>query len=197
MDRAQTFAGFGVEPPVINEADEYATTLLFPLIDEPSSVVRQWLLGMVCNFVPPSQFVSSFSVFLEEEFVTHASEEMTEARCPFFISDGSLILSPACRQKSDELWGEFQGPPGYSWDIANRACSWCRQVEPGVRLTKCAGCLSVRYCSKDCQSQDWHLHRTICQMVAGYRGHTREQWVDLVRTNLNAYFLMRDYMKVL
>eukprot|EP00899_Mesostigma_viride_P012449 jgi/Mesvir1/21204/Mv02858-RA.1 len=110
MDRAQTFAGFGVEPPVINEADEYATTLLFPLIDEPSSVVRQWLLGMVCNFVPPSQFVSSFSAFLEEEFVTHASEEMTEARCPFFISNGSLILSPACRQKSDELWGSFMAP---------------------------------------------------------------------------------------
>lgn len=39
-------------------------------------------------------------------------------------------------------------------------CSYCGA--PG-KLSKCAACLSVKYCSRACQSHDWKIHKPSCK----------------------------------
>lgn len=47
---------------------------------------------------------------------------------------------------------------------ARPKCQVCQKGKPEVpKLKKCAGCLSVRYCSKTCQLADWNNgHKTTC-----------------------------------
>jgi hypothetical protein len=35
------------------------------------------------------------------------------------------------------------------------------------KLLTCAGCKSVKYCSKDCQKQDWKTHKIPCKKISG------------------------------
>eukprot|EP00662_Eupelagonemidae_sp_cell21_P058194 gene58194-biopygen67750 len=42
----------------------------------------------------------------------------------------------------------------------SRLCGKCGCVD--VRLRRCERCKSVWYCSKDCQVQHWHQHRSAC-----------------------------------
>ena len=39
-------------------------------------------------------------------------------------------------------------------------CAYCHG---SGKLSKCSGCLSVRYCSRACQSHDWKAHKPICK----------------------------------
>ncbi|KAI1138887.1 hypothetical protein F5Y05DRAFT_354277 [Hypoxylon sp. FL0543] len=41
----------------------------------------------------------------------------------------------------------------------------CKESSPGD-LLQCAGCKQARYCSKDCQKQDWRNHKTFCKHVS-------------------------------
>lgn len=44
-------------------------------------------------------------------------------------------------------------------------CHHCHQGGPDVNLRFCKGCLSVQYCSKACQKDDWPSHREPCRRV--------------------------------
>lgn len=51
-------------------------------------------------------------------------------------------------------------------------CSWCRlsirllmQKSISPRLCRCANCKAVYYCSKQCQENDWKMHRTLCRQI--------------------------------
>ncbi|KAI1776242.1 hypothetical protein F4818DRAFT_457687 [Hypoxylon cercidicola] len=44
-------------------------------------------------------------------------------------------------------------------------CSSCKGGSP-PDLSLCAGCEQARYCSRDCQKQDWENHKTFCQHVS-------------------------------
>eukprot|EP00899_Mesostigma_viride_P007346 jgi/Mesvir1/16612/Mv10146-RA.1 len=148
---------------------------------------------MVCNFVRPSEFVSTFSIFLEEEFVDWAANTPLNVG-EYHVSDGRLCLNAASRLKVEEIWPPFLGPMGYAHDIKHKLCSWCRRGRPEVHLRKCAGCLCIRYCSKECQKLDWKEHKVTCQVVAGYEGFEFGEWLDLVHTNVDAYMLFRDLL---
>ncbi|KAI1456208.1 hypothetical protein F4805DRAFT_433530 [Annulohypoxylon moriforme] len=41
----------------------------------------------------------------------------------------------------------------------------CTNSSPGSSLY-CSGCKKVRYCSKDCQKQDWKEHKSFCKHVS-------------------------------
>ncbi|KXS15778.1 hypothetical protein M427DRAFT_111802 [Gonapodya prolifera JEL478] len=37
------------------------------------------------------------------------------------------------------------------------------RCEDTTRLVQCRGCLLVRYCSAQCQKEDWSTHKLICR----------------------------------
>ncbi|KIY71280.1 hypothetical protein CYLTODRAFT_487345 [Cylindrobasidium torrendii FP15055 ss-10] len=42
-------------------------------------------------------------------------------------------------------------------------CGKCERGEPIVKLSRCAGCQYVQYCSKECQKSHWPDHKSLCK----------------------------------
>lgn len=43
----------------------------------------------------------------------------------------------------------------------NSKCQVCGKIEPTIGV--CAQCKMAVYCSRDCQVQDWKIHKTACK----------------------------------
>jgi hypothetical protein len=43
------------------------------------------------------------------------------------------------------------------------ACGACGKTAAEMRLKRCAGCLTVRYCGPECARKDWRAHRDACK----------------------------------
>lgn len=66
----------------------------------------------------------------------------------------------AAMAEPDESEETLQVPPHY---FAG-ACFVCKATPaPGLRLSRCAKCRIIKYCSKQHQKMDWPLHKTICK----------------------------------
>ncbi len=66
------------------------------------------------------------------------------------------------------------------------ACSVC-SAEKG---NACGDCLSVHYCSRECQKSDWRQHKTLCALFKRINNlessfKTQEKRLDVVATKLN------------
>merc|ERR1712210_376109 len=49
-------------------------------------------------------------------------------------------------------------------DKVQHSCAHCGQRSaPDTRFQKCARCLTVRYCSADCQKLNWKTHKKTCR----------------------------------
>ena len=46
-------------------------------------------------------------------------------------------------------------------------CSWCLKTTKEVPLSLCAGCKTLKYCSKTCQKEDWKKgpHKDECKYL--------------------------------
>lgn len=51
---------------------------------------------------------------------------------------------------------------------AESGCSSCGKSSAALPhpLLVCGGCKKARYCSKDCQKQDWKIHKALCKMLS-------------------------------
>ena len=45
------------------------------------------------------------------------------------------------------------------------------------KFKKCSGCYQVRYCSKECQRNDWSAHKNICRRLHGSECNKKEKIV--------------------
>ena len=45
-------------------------------------------------------------------------------------------------------------------------CYGCKKHHQRDALKRCAGCLSVAYCSAECQKAHWKLHKPACRAAA-------------------------------
>ncbi|KAK4506237.1 hypothetical protein PRZ48_004202 [Zasmidium cellare] len=49
-------------------------------------------------------------------------------------------------------------------EVTTRHCGHC-----GAAATQhCAGCRNIKYCNKQCQTQDWRLHKHLCKTYANF-----------------------------
>lgn len=49
-------------------------------------------------------------------------------------------------------------------DVNFFVCACCEKIEErSQKMKRCAGCKSVRYCSRECQVKDWSLHKSDCK----------------------------------
>jgi hypothetical protein len=44
-------------------------------------------------------------------------------------------------------------------------CNGCKEQSESSRLMKCMQCLSIEYCSKECQRADWKSHKQYCALL--------------------------------
>ena len=47
-------------------------------------------------------------------------------------------------------------------------CRFCDRIsinEDETSLMRCAACLAVRYCNRECQSKDWKFHKKGCKLI--------------------------------
>ncbi|KAH8101077.1 hypothetical protein BXZ70DRAFT_107136 [Cristinia sonorae] len=56
-------------------------------------------------------------------------------------------------------------------DRLSKRCRTCGLTEPQVKLSRCAGCQHIFYCSKECQKQNWKLHKDSCKEVGRAKAH--------------------------
>ena len=56
---------------------------------------------------------------------------------------------------------------GEAWDSKAKACRVCGRDKKtdGSGLLNCAGCHHVKYCSRECQRDDWKTHKKSCKMT--------------------------------
>jgi len=50
------------------------------------------------------------------------------------------------------------------------------EIELGEKLKRCSRCGGAFYCSRDCQSKDWKLHKKVCRDVDENRTHHEESF---------------------
>lgn len=50
-------------------------------------------------------------------------------------------------------------------------CFGCKIQFPDEDLLLCNRCKDIRYCSKECQTNDWERHKPICDRKKGLRGY--------------------------
>ena len=50
--------------------------------------------------------------------------------------------------------------------LAPSSCSECGNSESGIKLSRCANCWATRYCSRECQTAAWPVHKTQCKESA-------------------------------
>lgn len=47
-------------------------------------------------------------------------------------------------------------------EATNFVCAQCKQTKKYKELKRCSRCKSIYYCSKECQTKDWHVHKHSC-----------------------------------
>jgi hypothetical protein len=76
----------------------------------------------------------------------------------------------------------------------NLSCARCHinEADLGQALQVCGGCRSVKYCTRDCQKNDWQRHKQQCRAIqAGASEDAVPQ--NLTRTTMRMN--MRDFMR--
>ena len=46
--------------------------------------------------------------------------------------------------------------------MSTRRCEECRAVLDPAKILRCAKCQSCFYCSKECQTRNWRVHKRVC-----------------------------------
>jgi hypothetical protein len=101
----------------------------------------------VCNSIPDVQ---------------QKMEEMTTEEIRlihFFIFDlcGSDCDDMIISSKEEALkWIQEKG-----FEFKVKMCHVCKKED--IKMKKCAGCMSIRYCSEECQKKDWKSHSMGCK----------------------------------
>lgn len=103
-----------------------------------------------------------------EEVVVHFDESLKcdvtalgflEDRAPMFVSTGSaFVMDRELRSVLATVRRELMGENGM-------LCDGCGVTV--VRTLVCGGCMRVRYCEKECQREDWKVHREMCALAKG------------------------------
>jgi uncharacterized C2H2 Zn-finger protein len=59
-----------------------------------------------------------------------------------------------------------------SEELAQRAAEIAEQVraQDFPTLLRCGRCQAARYCSRECQKQDWPSHKSVCARLSGGKG---------------------------
>lgn len=104
----------------------------------------------------------------EDEAGEDEEEDGVESDTESLAIDGTAGASAPAEERGGRSGASPVTTPASG--AVQHSCAHCGQKgEPPVKLEKCSRCLTVRYCSKKCQTSNWKAHKKICrapQLVA-------------------------------
>lgn len=84
-----------------------------------------------------------------------------------------VIISVVCLETNNMLTRKFsidylktslmEAVIPFDIDMEFNACQTCKKKD--IKLSRCASCGLVKYCSKECQRANWKEHKDICSNV--------------------------------
>jgi hypothetical protein len=73
------------------------------------------------------------------------------------INTAFYTFQDVCKEKLSEC----------RWPYSLHRCAHCHETPEELKL--CAGCKSVKYCSRTCQRADWPSHKLVCCPIASHK----------------------------
>ena len=62
----------------------------------------------------------------------------------------------------------------YKRHLRSDYCQSCQRFsKPGLKFKHCGRCMSVSYCSQNCQKLDWPMHKVTCKLQRAMKGGSR------------------------
>jgi len=102
--------------------------------------------------------------------------------------DGSRNIPPRIfnRLRGIGRLVETMDPTTMKAKLAVGFCFNCRKNGNAAeaRLSVCSGCRFAQYCSKECQTAHWKIHKPLCQSIGGCG---KEFWITLVECTHNFF----------
>ena len=141
--------------------DRYADGLKFGEAGQPGYILKATHL---VNFIVERKRKS-------DGFGKELTDKVFLAECGFEINDVIQLMTPMMQQRTagtaaDEEMMKFvvtADLPKRSKDTEQkRFCENCKGQDAPAKFRHCGKCLSVVYCCRECQVEDWPFHRLWC-----------------------------------
>ena len=113
------------------------------------------------NSCQTSHIMETSNKLIQAAATLHHSHSQTPKYVPPAVVSHTASQVPSPQKVEPE---NRPGSPGSPPHL--RRCDECdAPPKPGTELKKCSICKRARYCSVNCQSADWPLHRRICGLL--------------------------------
>eukprot|EP00899_Mesostigma_viride_P011352 jgi/Mesvir1/20217/Mv13455-RA.1 len=160
--------------------DLMGTQLLTVALMEPDEGERAKLLNAAAAFVSKADFFSVVEALRFKEYanclrIVYGFDTMA-SKGGAVAFDAPMAVKLGCVQiqvrDSTLLWGIYHRslyscPLGRLIDVEAKRCATCKRVPPvGKKFPKCGRCLTMRYCTKACQLEDFFRHKPSCLVAA-------------------------------
>lgn len=76
-----------------------------------------------------------------------------------------------------------------------QTCSGC--FSASKKVSRCAACKALHYCSAQCQRQDWAQHKTECAALTRLRGMWARAYPDRARAGGDVSWVMNEGVRAL
>ena len=104
---------------------------------------------------------------MAQDFMKSYGFDCDPETCRKYLADvaaGDIEKYNPLKPKYNSLEDTFNSPI----NIKNQ-CQFCDRIpsidEDKTSLMRCAACLAVRYCNRECQSKDWEFHKKGCKLI--------------------------------
>eukprot|EP00698_Gefionella_okellyi_P001891 TRINITY_DN11731_c0_g1_i2.p3 TRINITY_DN11731_c0_g1~~TRINITY_DN11731_c0_g1_i2.p3 ORF type:complete len:152 (-),score=34.89 TRINITY_DN11731_c0_g1_i2:80-535(-) len=79
------------------------------------------------------------------------------------LSRGGIVDDEVLQRASAEVEARLQQKSDLPYGVVSSldGCAYCGKTEG--KLLKCARCVAVRYCNRDCQKAHWREHKPVCK----------------------------------
>ncbi|KII89441.1 hypothetical protein PLICRDRAFT_608078 [Plicaturopsis crispa FD-325 SS-3] len=94
-------------------------------------------------------------------YVFHVCD-MDSPECAHMIDSQQAMMARMTGQRGD-IAPRLPKPPGVSYPLS-ASCAKCNKDSTGApefKTSRCGKCKLTRYCSVDCQREDWARHKTV------------------------------------
>ncbi|KAK0214459.1 hypothetical protein IW262DRAFT_1466186 [Armillaria fumosa] len=129
-------------------------------------------------------------MWLVRWFKKHPHEFDDSVLVKMFTTDIDPAVDPVFTGLGGSKWLDHRKATLKTQIRATKTCRHCHAREPAVKLSQCAQCRHIFYCSKECQKMNWPYHKVYCREAAALRKKIAE--IETIDTSTAQKF--RDWI---